>query len=245
MDKSFLQTFNLEKAQQGDCICVSIFGSGGKTSLLFQLAREAASAGKRVLVSTTTKMWIPDRNQYRRLDLSARYISDYCHEPSQGIIIVGKTSDTTGKMGSIKREILASYIPHFDLTLLETDGAAGKPLKGWRDDEPVVPPFTTHSIGVIDISQIGLRPGPKSVHRHSIFLKISGADPEKPLALENFARLITSPDGLMRHAVGKQLLFLNKAETEKEMINCKRLGKIVPGYTIFAGSIQYQHITQI
>ena len=40
---------------------VSVVGAGGKTSLIFAWARELASAGKNVVITTTTHMYRPER----------------------------------------------------------------------------------------------------------------------------------------------------------------------------------------
>ena len=42
---------------------VSIVGAGGKTSLMFQLAEELREKS-RVLVTTTTKIYVPEKGQY-------------------------------------------------------------------------------------------------------------------------------------------------------------------------------------
>ena len=42
---------------------VSLVGSGGKTTLMFHLAREFASAGDSVLTTTTTKIYQPSQHQ--------------------------------------------------------------------------------------------------------------------------------------------------------------------------------------
>ena len=46
----------------------AITGSGGKTSLMFRLAEELSLKGK-VLITTTTKIFAPDENQYENLFL--------------------------------------------------------------------------------------------------------------------------------------------------------------------------------
>ncbi len=66
MEKScFLQALGIEKND-----VVSIAGAGGKTSLMFRLAEEAKGLGFKVLVTTSTKIFVPDSTQYDRLDLS-------------------------------------------------------------------------------------------------------------------------------------------------------------------------------
>jgi probable selenium-dependent hydroxylase accessory protein YqeC len=43
----------------GDKGVISLVGGGGKTSLMYSLARELVSFGKRVLTTTTTKIFMP------------------------------------------------------------------------------------------------------------------------------------------------------------------------------------------
>ncbi len=38
---------------------ISIIGAGGKTSLMFSLAKELSKSGKKVLTTTTTKIFMP------------------------------------------------------------------------------------------------------------------------------------------------------------------------------------------
>ena len=42
---------------------VSLVGAGGKTSLMFKLARELSTAGETVLTTTTTKIYTPSPQQ--------------------------------------------------------------------------------------------------------------------------------------------------------------------------------------
>jgi probable selenium-dependent hydroxylase accessory protein YqeC len=42
---------------------ISLVGAGGKTALMFRLARELSKDGDRVLTTTTTKIFIPMRKQ--------------------------------------------------------------------------------------------------------------------------------------------------------------------------------------
>ena len=49
---------------------VSLVGAGGKTSLMFKLARELSMAGEPVLTTTTTKILEPSRDQSAHLILS-------------------------------------------------------------------------------------------------------------------------------------------------------------------------------
>ncbi len=46
---------------------VSLIGAGGKTTTLLQLAKELRDAGKKVLVTTTTKIFKPSKPHVDRL----------------------------------------------------------------------------------------------------------------------------------------------------------------------------------
>lgn len=245
MGDNFRKSFKLDVIKNGARTCVSIFGSGGKTSLLFLLAEQAAANELSVLVSTTTKMWIPQPHQYTAIELSGTLPLSLHHPPKASIIVLGRELEGTEKMQGVEYEYLKELLPLFDITLLETDGAACKPLKGWRDDEPLVPPFTTHSIGVVDISQIGNVVTEKSVHRSEIFSRLTQTQPEQPLSIESFARIISSPNGLMRHAKGTQYVFFNKTETKADYENCRILSNILPKFQLYAGSILRREINKL
>ena len=45
-------------------------------------------------------------------------------------------------------------------------------MVGWRDSEPVIYPKTTKTIGVVDISSIGLDINEENIHRVDRFLDI-------------------------------------------------------------------------
>jgi probable selenium-dependent hydroxylase accessory protein YqeC len=49
---------------------VSIVGAGGKTSLMFRIARELSQAGESVLTTTTTKILMPGKDQSARVIVS-------------------------------------------------------------------------------------------------------------------------------------------------------------------------------
>ncbi|MDH3998967.1 MAG: putative selenium-dependent hydroxylase accessory protein YqeC, partial [Desulfuromonadales bacterium] len=50
---------------------LSLTGGGGKTSLMFHLAQRLSQAGKKVLTTTTTKIFYPTANQNKRVLVNA------------------------------------------------------------------------------------------------------------------------------------------------------------------------------
>ena len=65
--------------------CLALTGSGGKTTSMILLARHYAEEGKRVLVSTTTKLQLPKEREY---GCDTYFLNDtvLSHHPAQGEI---------------------------------------------------------------------------------------------------------------------------------------------------------------
>lgn len=120
------------------CSRLALIGGGGKTTLLYQLGREARSRGWEYALSTTTRMAAPARDPRLRV-LPA--------EP--------------GKLRGPGLEEIASW--EGMLVAVEADGSRGLPLKVHAEHEPVVPPgFLV--VMVAGMSALG-RPAAEVVHR--------------------------------------------------------------------------------
>jgi len=178
---------------------VSIVGSGGKTSLLFRLAQEYQ--GKTVLLSTTTKMLRPDPGQYDRdISRGAPLV------PGINLLYGGEVG---GKITAPPVGQIRALRPADGLMILECDGAKGKPLKGWVDYEPVIPAFTTITVGVLGLWPLGRRAENQTVHRMERFCRLTGATPGELIVLDHLAAIVEHPEGLFQRGRGRRVLFLN------------------------------------
>ncbi|PHR25224.1 MAG: putative selenium-dependent hydroxylase accessory protein YqeC [Desulfotalea sp.] len=231
---SFIETFGLG---MGGVVC--IVGAGGKTSLLMHLAGEGRSLGYRTLVSTTTKIMIPDRVQVDALDLSGHGFVGA--QKQAGIYVAGKQLSSNKMMG-LAEDILWQNTRGGDLTLLEADGAATKSLKGWLQSEPVIPHFTTHTIGVIDIQAVGQKVADDLVHRLDCFCRITGAQEGESVTVEHLQNMVTHDQGLFFHGTGKLLVYINKVESTEDKYYAKELQASLPEYSVFMGSLKMQVI---
>lgn len=102
-------------------------GGGGKTSLIFYLAKKFSSQGKRVIVTTTTHMaWEPKRPFADAEDTEelCRLIEQY------GYVIAAKHKAGQPKISGPEPETLKRLSGFCDLLLVEADGAKRLPLKG-------------------------------------------------------------------------------------------------------------------
>lgn len=232
MIPSFSQAFQIVA---GDV--VSIVGAGGKTSLMFRLAGEAAERGLKTLVTTTTRLFIPRPDQYDAIDLSgAAFERETIDRP--GVYVAGVPDRQRGKMAGLCEERIATCLGRFDLLLIEADGSARKPLKGWKETEPVIDPRTTRTIGVVDIQTVGRIVSDDLVHRLDIFLDLTGAVAGRPVALNHLKSVVTHHRGLFGRARGERLLFVNKVESSEQRALAQSLGQLCPKVRTVAGSVR-------
>lgn len=242
---------------------ITIIGSGGKTALLWFLARcfagrtgpvtgwppplpegQAAltrdrphyrvsvagrtsrNAGCRVLVTTTTKMGAPDfvsglfDHFVNGLSLEAgtRPLPAIKKIFEPGITFAGNYERGAAKTAALPPAVLSALIQNADVTLIEGDGSKTLPLKGWADYEPVVPPSTTVTVGVIPLWPLGMPVTEAIVHRLPLFCALTGAGKSDILTVSHLAAAISGGEdkqrGLFTKARGKRVLFFNQAEDE-------------------------------
>lgn len=204
---------------------MSITGAGGKTTLMFTLAEELKYYYK-VLVTTTTKIYVPQKG-YNYISKSEDEFQYYNKFNNNGIYVYGSGVNSENKLIGLSLERLKEQIPYFHITLIEADGSKKKPIKGWRDNEPVIISDTTKNIGVISIEVIGKEANEQNVHRLEQFLHITGADKGDKINLNHILKLIFHPNGLFKNAKGSRILFINKVESNENTALAKELINII------------------
>jgi probable selenium-dependent hydroxylase accessory protein YqeC len=199
---------------------IAVVGAGGKTALIFRLARELSRAGNKVLISTTTMMFKPLSEQGGPLILDNNPFSakeKICKAFGQtNMVTLAEQLIEGDKIKGVLPEVLdelfeegaCSYI------LVEADGSRRKPIKAPGPHEPVVPQKATQVFGVIGMDAIGRTLDEKTVHRPELLSEITGTSMGSMIDCEIIARLILSPRGLFKNAglFSKKILVLNKAE---------------------------------
>lgn len=196
---------------------VSIVGTGGKTSLMFTLAEELRKDYK-LLVTTTTKIFVPGKEQYDFMVIGEENFQGIGCSNNKGIYVYGCSINEEGKMVGISIKMLNTQLSRFDFILVEADGSKGKPIKGWNKSEPVISSKTVKTIGVLSIESIGKVINEKNVHRVDEFLNITNAVENGIISLENVLSVIFHPNGLYKSSVGEKILFINKVETNEQKI---------------------------
>ena len=196
----------------------AVIGSGGKTSLIEQLAKELRRHGT-VLILTTTKIWMPPSEL---VSVTASEAEAMLRE--RGMTYLGSPDRRLGKLlppSCNGWDTLADYI------LAEADGAAGLPLKAHAPWEPVLPEKRTQIICVAGASGIG-KPISAAAHRPEIFARLCGARVSDPATPERIAAV------LQKESLGDRI-FLNQAD-EADREEMARLARLLP-WPVVKGSL--------
>lgn len=194
---------------------ITIIGAGGKTSLMFS-ASSLLRNDYKVLVTTTTHIYIPDNNLYDKIIMLTHFENENYNNILQnnknGVYVIGSHIVNNSKIKGLTFDMLDKITPYFDVVIIEGDGSKEKSLKGWNDNEPVIYPKTTKTIGIVDISSIGIDINEENIHRVDKFLDIINDYSNNKVNIEHLEKLILNENGLFKFYKGEKILFINKVE---------------------------------
>jgi len=204
----------------GGVVC--FVGAGGKTSLMFRLARELSAGGDSVLTTTTTKIKMPDPAETQAVVISPAAEAIICRARQFRKKSFHFTA-AAEELASLHK--LKGYAPEFidDLwkrrlfrwILVEADGAAGKSLKAPAGHEPVIPACTGWVVGLAGLDAAGKALDEHSVFRPEIFAQLTGLAAGQTVSPAAIAASLTHAAGIFKGSPGAagRYIFLNKAES--------------------------------
>ena len=213
---------------------ISLVGAGGKSTLFNRLAEELAYKNKRMILTTTTKMFSWQLAPFVK---KGRLIEGRDEEPvRESIKKYFSLESKRGRLAVIEEKVedngeekVSGPPPDWldkwwedgiaDYFLVEADGAAGRPVKAPAPHEPVIPLSTTDLVGVIGIDALGLSLQEENVFRSQIFSRLTGLNLGEKVGIEALAFLICHPEGLFKGAPPGccRHLFINKAEDSEDL----------------------------
>jgi probable selenium-dependent hydroxylase accessory protein YqeC len=211
---------------------ISLVGAGGKTTLMFALARELLTPGKILITTTTTKIFPPSSSQSPFCFLSTdedkiqetlfNKIHTYQH-----ITLAREQIPESGKLKGISPSFVTKLfqLDFVSYIIVEADGAARKALKAPSSYEPVIPPNTTLVIAMVGVDVLGCPLDEKNVFRHEIACKLTGQDIGSNITKETISTLITHPLGILKGSPQKAriIVFLNKMDRIEDYESVKML----------------------
>ena len=236
---------------------ISLVGAGGKTSLMFRLARELSRQGAAVLSTTTTKIYIPNRKQAAIIMLSgsasalaieAREILKQHPHISAGSRLIPFQDKLKGFPPETIDAIWRSGA--FRWILVEADGAAAKPVKAPAEHEPVIPQSSKWVIGVVGLEAVGKPLTERWAFRPQLVSKITGLAQGAAITESALAEVLMNPNGIMKGfpVQAKRFAFLNQAESQERLAAGRRIAKMINSHKtaglagVFIGQTLYEPI---
>lgn len=201
---SLCELFTINPCKKG---VISFVGAGGKTTLMYALAQELAAQGKRVAVTTTTRIFRPDARQCAQVvvDGDLEKISAFLQSP--GLVTVGTLAES-GKLAPPAVELLRYLQQNADFLLAESDGSRCLPVKMPNDYEPVILPATTHTLALGGLSALG-RPLWQICHRAGLAQEFLQVREDHLLTPQDMAKLLWHSYSV---SAGQLTFVLNQAD---------------------------------
>ena len=215
---NLIHALRLDRAHSTSPV-ISLVGAGGKTTALFQLARQLAEQkkGSPVIVTATTHLgaWQTSLADQHIIGTDLGVLKNL---PSTGVTLItgeienGRTTPISQTALSWLREI--SKDQHIPL-LIEADGSRQKSIKAPAEHEPPIPEFTDLVIVVAGLSTLGKPLNAEHVRRPEIFSQLSGLQIDQPITAEAITRVLAHPQGGQKNIppTARRVALLNQADT--------------------------------
>lgn len=209
---------------------ISLIGGGGKTSLMQALGQYYKQKGRKVLLTTTTKVQSP---QFYKWEADWVFSSEeevFLHdvEGPQVVLYAQKCLDVK-KLQAPRPEVLDILCRRFDLVICEADGSKQLPLKFHTYRDPVIPDRNDFTIAVMGIWALG------EIAR----TQTMGSDSEDIIDSKFLDMLVRSPDGLLKGTVaGRRLVLANGAVAADPRAEELKKVKWPEDLRVLAGSVR-------
>jgi probable selenium-dependent hydroxylase accessory protein YqeC len=199
---------------------ISLTGAGGKTTLMFRLAKELFLEGKKVVTTTTTKILEPTSGEtpYLFIDSDEEKVRQFITSRLSGYghITVAREKLESGKLKGISPALVNGLwsLKGIDMMIIEADGAAGRPIKAPREGEPVIPTNTTLVVAILGVDGIEKELNEENVFQAELISQITGIPVGKKMTEDAIAILMTHPKGIFKGAPSSSrvVAFLNKVD---------------------------------
>lgn len=215
---------------------ISFIGTGGKTSVLFQIARQYKCP---VLITTTTHISeletgladhhivLDENNHLKAIDLNNL----------KGVILITGPRTLDAMYGSPKltemEEIYqCSQNNQFPL-LIEADGSREESFQTTEDNEPEIPTFSTCVVNVVDLAAIGKPLGEEWGFRSDKFSEASDLGEGEIISANSLTKILSSKNGCLKYIednVNKYLIFIQADNIQLQALAGKMADDLIPFY---------------
>jgi molybdenum cofactor cytidylyltransferase len=220
---------------------LALVGAGGKTTVLFQAARQMADAlgDLPVLISATTHLgsWqLGQASQHFTIQEKGQLVSLENELPSGCLLFTGPPADdqrVAGLPEDSLTELAQIAARHHLPVLLEADGSRQRPLKAPAEHEPVIPNWINLVVVVAGMTGLGRPLDHHWVHRPEQFGQLAGLAAGQIITNEHLASVLTAQGGGLKNipAGTRRVALLNQADTPELQALGQQLARLIlPAY---------------
>lgn len=186
---------------------IAVVGAGGKTTTIHHLAKELVTMGKRVIITTTTHMFLP--TAYGVLTENKKKVLSMLD--TNGLAVVGIPCEG-GKIGPVSAVFFEWLRTISDYVLVEADGSKRLPIKTPEIYEPVLPVSTDLMIVVAGLSCLNHSLN-ECCHRWQLAMNVLNCQETSQVTPSNIAQLLL--EGYCNKYSMPYKILLNQCELEK------------------------------
>lgn len=219
---------------------VCAVGAGGKKTTLYRLLR--AHPGRAAFTSTVFTYTFP-------ADLPAHPVVDAPDRIVARVLAAAREypklafacpSDKPGRyIGLTPAQVTECHVQGgFDVTLVKADGARMRVIKAPDNHEPNLVEDASTVIALVSARAIGLPLSSRCAHRPECVSAVTGAQEGEVLTPGHVAKLIASPDGLLRGVGSARVVpVINMADSDGE-----RAAAVEAAHIALDLSDRYDHV---
>jgi len=213
---------------------VAMVGAGGKTTALFQLARQLKAP---VVVTATAHMGIWQITQADRhlIAESAAELEALWSSRGDVTLVTGRIAgERTHPVSEDTINWLREACDNDNIPLLvEADGSRQMPLKAPAAHEPPMPSFANTVVTVAGLSGLGKSLDEEHVFRPEIFAALGGMEMGAPVTPDALVRVLLHPAGGLKNipAGARRVALLNQADSHFLQAQASRMaGSLLEEY---------------
>ncbi len=209
---------------------ISIAGAGGKTTLMFELAKNFSGTA---VTTTTTKV---GETQIMSADQQMPFDQFPPGKPSKIIWVSPSLQPQNGKISGFSKD----EFPHLaDICrahgwpiLLETDGAACRHIKAPAAHEPNIPAQSNVCFTLVGLDVLGCPISPEFVHRPEIFTRLTETKPNDLITIHPIIKLLEHPEGGLKNIPPNALriAYLTHAAGDERIAAAKSIAQQLQSY---------------
>ncbi len=212
---------------------IALVGAGGKTTLMFRLAKEFLLRGQKVVTTTTTKIFEPSQEETPLLFIEREerrikrelipLLEKYQH------LTLAAERVGSGKLAGFPPDVIDKLWQDHEIdgVIVEADGAKRRSLKAPREGEPVIPSRSTLIIGLLGLDGLDKELNEENAFQVDRLSRLTDTPRGGRISEETFIRLALHPEGLFKGSPpeARRVVLLNKVDLLKEKERAIRVGQ--------------------